>query len=246
MIFYKRLIGDIQAKTGHLSPAEMGAYDRLLDHYYSTEKPLPDLDRCYSIVRAIKKDDQAAVRKVLNEFFSLGEDGNFFQKTADEMIAEVQPKIAAARANGAKGGRPKKTQKVTEQKPTGLFTETQQEPNSKASQSQITSVSKDTGGKPPLITDPDEIIFGYGLALLTNAGTVEKQARSFLGGLRKHHGDDALIDKLRECAKAKPLQPLEWLAAALPPGGAAAKPGKHAGFNNLDYSKGVNADGSFT
>lgn len=29
--------------------------------------------------------------------------------------------------------------------------------------------------------------------------------------------DPALIDKLRECIKAKPLQPLEWLAAALPP-----------------------------
>ena len=85
------------------------------------------------------------------------------------------------------------------------------------------SVAKATGGKPPLVTDPDEIIFGYGLALLTNAGTVEKQARSFLGGLRKHHGDESLIDKLRECAKAKPLQPLEWLAAALPPKGSEPK-----------------------
>lgn len=74
-----------------------------------------------------------------------------------------------------------------------------------------------SGGKPPLA--PSEIIFGYGLPLLTNAGTPEKQARSFLGGLRKSHGDDALIDKLRDCLKAKPLQPLEWLAAALPPTG---------------------------
>ncbi|MGH8759724.1 MAG: hypothetical protein ACREVW_09470 [Burkholderiales bacterium] len=84
------------------------------------------------------------------------------------------------------------------------------------------SVPIGTGGKPPM-TDPDEIIFGYGLALLTNAGTAEKQACSFLGGLRKHHGDNALIDKLRDCAKAKPLQPLEWLAAALPPGGSKPK-----------------------
>ncbi len=83
------------------------------------------------------------------------------------------------------------------------------------------SVPNGTGGKPPLITNPDEIIFGYGLALLVSAGTAEKQARSFLGGLRKHHGDSALIDKLRACAKAKPLQPLEWLAAALPPAGSA-------------------------
>lgn len=86
------------------------------------------------------------------------------------------------------------------------------------------SEAKASGGTPPM--SPDEIIFGYGLPMLTNAGTPEKQARSFLGGLRKAHGADALVDKLRECLKAKPIQPLEWLAAALPPPGAkpAAKP----------------------
>jgi hypothetical protein len=82
------------------------------------------------------------------------------------------------------------------------------------------SVPKGTGGKPPKkITDPKEIIFGYGLALLVNAGTPEKAARSFLGGRAKEHGETSVIDALRDCAKAKPLQPLEWLAAALPPGG---------------------------
>lgn len=80
------------------------------------------------------------------------------------------------------------------------------------------------GAAKPKLTDPKEIIFGYGLALLVNAGTPEKQARSFLGGLEKHHGTDTLIDKLRECAKARPLQPLEWLAAALPPASAGSKP----------------------
>lgn len=88
----------------------------------------------------------------------------------------------------------------------------------------IDSVAKATGAKAPMTTDPEEIIFGYGLALLINAGTADKVARSFLGGLRKHHGDESLIDKLRECVKAKPLQPLEWLAAALPPAGAKPKP----------------------
>lgn len=81
------------------------------------------------------------------------------------------------------------------------------------------SVSKDTDGKP----STDEIIFGYGVPLLTNAGTPDKQARSFLGGLRKAHGDEALVNTLRECIRAKPLQPLEWIAAALPPKGTAPR-----------------------
>lgn len=88
----------------------------------------------------------------------------------------------------------------------------------------VISVPDGTGGKPPKLTDPAEIIFGYGVSMLVSAGTTEKNARSFLGGLRKEHGDDALIDSLRECAKARVLQPLEWLAAALPPKGSAAKP----------------------
>jgi hypothetical protein len=90
-----------------------------------------------------------------------------------------------------------------------------------------TSVPIGTGAfdaKPVKVTDPVEIIFGYGVPMLASAGTPEKQARSFLGKLRKDHGDEAVISKLRDCIKAKPLQPLEWLAAALPPTGARASP----------------------
>lgn len=83
------------------------------------------------------------------------------------------------------------------------------------------SVAKATGDKSPL--SPDEIIFGYGVPLLTSAGVADKQARSFLGGLRKSHGDEALVNALRECVRAKPLQPLEWLAKVLPPEGIKPK-----------------------
>jgi len=104
----------------------------------------------------------------------------------------------------------------------------------------LSSEGKPSGGEPPRVTDPDDIIFGYGVPLLTNAGTADKQARSFLGGLRKAHGDSALIDKLRECLKAKPLQPLEWLAAALPPGAVAGAKRKPApeNFATKDYGTG--------
>jgi hypothetical protein len=82
------------------------------------------------------------------------------------------------------------------------------------------SVPKGTDGKP----SPSEIIFSYGIPLLVNAGSTDKQARSFFGGLRKHHGDEAVVDALRECIRAKPLQPLDWLAAALPPKGKSKPP----------------------
>lgn len=105
------------------------------------------------------------------------------------------------------------------------------------------AAEKAAADKRKRVTDPDEIIFGYGVPLLVNAGTDDKHARSFLGGLRKMHGDVAVVDTLRKCLMEKPLQPLTWLAAALPP--PAASKGKHAGFADKNYREGVAADGSF-
>lgn len=124
--------------------------------------------------------------------------------------------------HGIKGGRPPKCKG-------GLETplpKSKEPPPSSSSSPSGSSEANASGGKPPAM-EPAEIIFGYGLPLLTNAGTPEKQARSFLGALRKRPGgDDALVNALRDCLKAKPLQPLEWLAAALPPDGIVTKAGK--------------------
>lgn len=132
MNFYKRFIGDIQAKTGGLTLAEFGAYDRLLDHYYSTEKPVP-ADEVHRICRAMSAAERGAVDKVLAKFFELTPEG-WAQSKADEQIAKALPLIEAARENGKKGGRPRKPK--TQQEPSGFEKETQHEPSSKASQSQ--------------------------------------------------------------------------------------------------------------
>ena len=168
MNFYRRFIGDIQRKTGHLSCTEMGVYDRLLDHYYALEAPLPaDVDACCRIARAMTKDERKAVQTVLSEFFALTEKG-YVQGRADQEIAEQQPKIAAARANGNKGGRPKKEpDKEPDKKPSGFFPdnptdnpndtqdETQAEPNSKTSQSQSKYI-----GIPPVLAKEKRSVCG--------------------------------------------------------------------------------------
>ena len=141
VIFYKRMIGDIQAKTGALTCAEMGIYDRFLDYYYSLEEPLSsDFDDCCRIARAMTKEERKAVEKVLAKFFKLTDRG-YEQGRAEEMIAEARPKIEAARVNGRKGGRPKNANLRTPNEPTGLFSETETEPSGKTSQSQSQSQS---------------------------------------------------------------------------------------------------------
>lgn len=117
MNYWRRWIARIQKKTGHLSPAEMGCYDRLLDWCYGEEKPLPpDLTRCCRIAGAVTPDEIEAVRSVLQQFFVLSPTG-YSQNTVSEELAIAQPAIDAARANGAKGGRPKGSGKKPSEKP---------------------------------------------------------------------------------------------------------------------------------
>lgn len=62
--------GDYLRDTLHLTWLEDLAYRRLLEVYYSTEAGIPgDEERIFSMVRAVTPEQQAAVRKVLKEFF---------------------------------------------------------------------------------------------------------------------------------------------------------------------------------
>jgi len=236
MNYYPFHLGDYAAHTAHLEPMEDLAYRRMLDAYYLREGPLPsDTQEVARLIRM--RQHLAEVEAVLREFFVLA-DAGWRHARCDEEIARMQDKQAKARASAAASVSARKAK--VKRPSSESSTDAQQTPSERLTDAQRTlserstdvelptptpgySVAIATGGKPPAASDPNEIIFGYGVPLLTNAGTPEKQARSFLGGLRKQHGDDAVIDKLRECMRVKPLQPLEWMAAALPPSGAAAK-----------------------
>ena len=231
MNFYPHHIGDYLTATAHLSWLEDAAYRRLLDVYYSRESAIPaDVAQAARLVRAASKDERKAVDTVLREFFTETPEG-WKHKRCDAEIVKAAEAAERARTNGKKGGRPPTS------KPTTNPEETQSvisgNPEKSKSQAPITNPITNTnyseanasGGKPPM--SPDEIIFGYGVPLLTNAGSSDKHARSFLGGLRKAHGDDAVVSTLRECLRAKPLQPMEWLAAAMLPDATGTTETRH-------------------
>ncbi|MDN7790464.1 YdaU family protein [Burkholderia contaminans] len=135
MIFYKRFPGDYTRDTIHLSMIEDGAYGRLMDFYYSSEKPLPpDSKAVYRIARATDRAEQRAVDSVLSQFFDLTDEG-YRQKRIDIEIEKAQPKATANRENGKKGGRPRKNPLPDNpldnppQNPMGFQSETQPEPS---------------------------------------------------------------------------------------------------------------------
>lgn len=113
MIWYKFYLGDYITHTAYLSDAEDLAYRRLLDFYYISEKEIP-LDT-ESVARKIRLDLDVT-ESVLNEFFDKTENG-YFHSRCDSEIRKYQHQVATNRDLGKRGGRPKKTESVTETKP---------------------------------------------------------------------------------------------------------------------------------
>jgi uncharacterized protein YdaU (DUF1376 family) len=113
VIWYKFYLGDYITHTNHLSDAEDLAYRRLLDLYYISEKPIPL--ETESVARKIRLDLDIT-ESVLGEFFDKGVDG-YRNSRCDAEIAKYQHQVENNRTLGKRGGRPKKTESITESKP---------------------------------------------------------------------------------------------------------------------------------
>lgn len=118
MNYYERHLGDYAKDTSHLSQAEHGAYNLIIDYYYATETGL-ERKNIYRVGKAKKKTERDAVDFVIAEFFYL-ENGVYRKRRIEEEIAKAQVKIRAAQENGKKGGRKKKPLSETQSKPNGL------------------------------------------------------------------------------------------------------------------------------
>jgi uncharacterized protein YdaU (DUF1376 family) len=104
MHYYQFNIGDYQSHTSHLDPIEDLAYRRMLDWCYLHEKPLPiDANEIARLIRL--RDDAASVRDVLNEFFTLHDDGWVCQRVLEEINYFKQKIEQASRAGKASAER---------------------------------------------------------------------------------------------------------------------------------------------
>lgn len=118
MNYYKHHIGDYKAATAHLTLIEHGAYRQLLDMYYLDEKPIPlETQVVFRRLCARTQEEQTAVETVLKEFFEETKNG-WMHKRCESELAQYSAKADANRENGKRGGRPKKTQMVSDENPT--------------------------------------------------------------------------------------------------------------------------------
>ena len=126
MHYYKFNIADYRKDTGHLSTSEHGIYRQLIDWYYLDEQPIPLETQVVTRRLRLGSDDLIFVENVLADFFQKTAKG-YVHKRIEFDIKEYHQQADKNKANGKRGGRPKKTQSVR----SGLPDESQNNPNHK-------------------------------------------------------------------------------------------------------------------
>jgi uncharacterized protein YdaU (DUF1376 family) len=85
---------------------EEGAFNRLLDQHYNTERPLPpDRAILYRLARAENAAERKAVDQVLARFFTLTEEGYVERGAMQDITACREKQIKASRAAQARRNR---------------------------------------------------------------------------------------------------------------------------------------------
>lgn len=99
MNYYEKHIGDYIRDTVSLTMLEDGAYNRLIDQMYQSERALPlDKKMIYRLARATSPAERKAVDFVLDTFFKATDDG-YEQKRIRSEIERYQEKQRKAKAS---------------------------------------------------------------------------------------------------------------------------------------------------
>ena len=110
MHYFQFNIGDYASATAHLEPLEDLIYRRLLDLYYSTEKPIyDDLNKLSRIIRM--RTHSELITSVLNEFFVLEGDGWHCDRVDVEIFKYTEKSAKASKSAKVRWKKVKQKQK---------------------------------------------------------------------------------------------------------------------------------------
>lgn len=127
MNYYPFHIGDFRSGTVNMSRQSRWIYRDLLDVYYDTEKPLNnDFEALCDSIGVESEDERRIVERLLRFKFVKCDEG-YRNEVCDRAIAEYQLKAETAKANGKRGGRPRK-QSGGDEKPSGFLSGSDPQP----------------------------------------------------------------------------------------------------------------------
>lgn len=119
MNYYQHHIGDFRSGTINMSRLSRWIYRDMLDVYYDTEKPLPlDFDLLCDML-GVESDEELKIVERLLRFKFVKTDDGYRNARCDKEISIYHTKAETAKANGRRGGRPRKADQNPE-KPSGF------------------------------------------------------------------------------------------------------------------------------
>lgn len=186
MIRYDHYPGDYLAHTLGLSLLQDGIYRRLLDSYYTTERPIPDAEK-FDIVRARNKKERDEVCSILERFFvKVG--AEWRHRRVDEEIQKARHRIDAAKQNGKRGGRPKQLEPeqapLPQNNPGGLIPLTQPLTQTEPKNNPVGGVVVVGGINKEIECPADLAVNAHQRANLTMAGVADWAIDQMTAGLR--------------------------------------------------------------
>jgi uncharacterized protein YdaU (DUF1376 family) len=214
--YYKFNIADWSLSTAHLSLEEEAIYFRLINHYYDTESPIPtETQSVFRRLRMGNKDELALA--ILGEFFELTEKG-WAHSRCEKDLKDYRKTAKKNKANGAKGGRPKKdaAHRETQEKPTGLPDESQNNPNHKpltTNHKPLTKESRASRFTPPALTEVNGYFNEKGVPGLAGRSEAERfidfyESKGWMVGKNKMKDWKAAVRNWLKRMDDKPKQPL--------------------------------------
>jgi uncharacterized protein YdaU (DUF1376 family) len=245
MNFYSFHVGDYAAHTKHLTPMEDLAYRRMLDLYYTSEKPLPAEPE--KVARLIGlRDCLQEVSDVLSDFFVKSEEGHR-SKRCDDEIAAYQAKAGRAKqANLARWGGEKSEPSLkseSRQIPTK-----NQEPRTNNQEPKEENTPRKRSATPAL-DRPDDVTeqtWSDWLALRKKKSAPVTQTVLDGAKCEAEKAGMPLEDFLRVwCLRGSQGLQADWLKPHERGAGKPSGQRYHHDLSTMDYTKGVSADGKF-
>jgi len=186
--------GDYLRDTTRLSTEQHGAYLLLILDYW-TSGPPPDNDRTLAHITRLDARRWKLCRKVLEPFFSTVS-GKWTHKRIEAELERSRSFREKQQANGRLGGRPRKTQNESQNKPNCY---PRPKPKLKPKESLPQPHSSEANASAP---DPGKTLFDEGVALLVGKGRAEASARAVIAKFQRDFGDPAVLDAINRCRNA--------------------------------------------
>lgn len=175
---------------------------------------LPDDDMLIAARIGMPIDAFAQAKGVLLRGWALADDGRLYHRTLTELVLAMEERKQKERERKAgyrarqRGTVPRDTYGTC----AGQARDGHVSPTGETAPEPVPDIPTTSGAfAPPSIAESSDPIFGHCLAFLTAKGCAARGARSFLGMMRRDHGDAALVQAVERAEREDVSDPIPWL-----------------------------------